>query len=211
MRRACVAVVLSALLVAGACGGDDDGDGNASPTSSTASTSTTRSTSTTSVTTVAPTTTMAPCPQAPPLPTDPIVSPVVGGAQLLTGVAVASDTCVDRVTFDFSSKTADPPSYKVEYQPGPFSEAGSGAPIAVDGQAFLVVRLEPAYGFDFESGQPSYTGPKRVTGTHADHVTEVVETGDFEAVMTWVIGLDSKRPLGVEATGFPHQLVVTIY
>ena len=139
------------------------------------------------------------------------MSPIVGGAQLLTGVAIASDKCVDRVTFDFSSKTADAPSYTIEYQPGPFTEAGSGATVPVAGQAFLVVRLEPAYGFDFESGQPSYTGPKRIPGERADHVTEVVETGDFEAVMTWVIGLDSKRPVGVEATGFPHQLVVTLY
>jgi hypothetical protein len=136
---------------------------------------------------------------------------VVGGAQLLTGVATASDRCVDRVTFDFSSKTADPPSYRVEYQPGPFTEAGSGADVPVAGQAFLVVRLEPAYGFDFETGEPSYTGPKRIGATGAHHVTEVVETGDFEAVITWVIGLDGTRSVGLEATGSPHRLVVTLY
>ena len=39
----------------------------------------------------------------------------------------------------------------------------------------------------------------------------IVETGDFEGVLTWVIGLDAKRPFSVQATGTPrHQLVVTI-
>jgi hypothetical protein len=73
------------------------------------------------------------------------------------------------------------------------------------------VRLEPAYGFDFETGAPSYTGPKRIAATGAHHMTEVVETGDFEAVVTWVIGLDSMRPVGLEASGSPHRLVVTLY
>jgi hypothetical protein len=42
-------------------------------------------------------------------------------------------------------------------------------------------------------------------------VKAIVETGDFEGVLTWVIGLDGKRPFSVQATGTPrHQLVVTI-
>ena len=57
------------------------------------------------------------------------------------------------------------PSCKVEYQPGPFSQDGSGAPVTVAGSAFVVVRCYPAYGFDFETGTPTYTGPKRIEAT----------------------------------------------
>jgi hypothetical protein len=46
---------------------------------------------------------------------------------------------------------------------------------------------------------------------NTNHVKAIDEIGDFEGVLTWVIGMDSKRPFSVQATGTPrHQLVVTI-
>ena len=36
-------------------------------------------------------------------------------------------------------------------------------------------------------------------GTH--HVVDLVETGDFEGVMSWVIGLDGQRPFTANAHG----------
>ena len=59
---------------------------------------------------------------------------------------------------------------------------------------------------------PTYTERERITATGTNHVTEVVETGDFEAVVTWVIGLDTKRPFTRRGDGRArrHQLVVTI-
>jgi hypothetical protein len=210
MRRLGV-LVGSAVLVLAACGSDGDGD-QASTTTAAATTSTGAAATTSSTGTTATPSTTAPCPPAPPAPTAPFVSPVVGGAQYLTGVAVSADDCVDRVTFDFMSRTADPPSYRIEYRPGPFTEDASGEPVAVEGQAFLVVRLEPAYGYDFENETPTYTGPKRVDANETHHVTEVVQTGDFEAVITWVIGLDATRPIAVEANADPrHRLAVTVF
>lgn len=85
------------------------------------------------------------------------------------------------------------------------------AQIAVPGNAFVVVKVQPGYGFDFETGKQTYNGPKSVPVTNANHVQGIVETGDFEGVLTWVIGMDTKRPFSVQATGTPtHQLVVTI-
>jgi hypothetical protein len=38
-----------------------------------------------------------------------------------------------------------------------------------------------------------------------------VKAGDFEGVVTWIIGLSSKRGMSVQATGKPQtQLVVTV-
>jgi hypothetical protein len=102
------------------------------------------------------------------------------------------------------------PSCKVEYRPGPFSQDGSGKPIAVPGAAFVSVRCELAYGYDFQSGMTTYTGPKRITPTGTQHVRAVVQTGDYEGVLNWVIGLDQQRSFGITASGVPtRQLVIT--
>ena len=53
----------------------------------------------------------------------------------------------------------------------------------------------------------TYTGPKRIQGEGSD-VREVVKTGDFESVVTWVIGLDEKRPFTTNAS--ESQLIVEI-
>ena len=52
----------------------------------------------------------------------------------------------------------------------------------------------------------TYTGPRRLPGR--DPITEVVKTGDFEGVVTWVIGLDRERPFLV--TGSDGQVFVDI-
>ena len=121
------------------------------------------------------------------------------------------DDCVDHVIFDFTGKGTDPPGYTVTYGTAPFVGDASGAPIAVAGSAFVVVKVKPGYGYDFETGKQTYNGPKSVPVGHTNHVRAIVETGDFEGVLTWVIGLDTKRAFSVQATGTPrHQLVVTI-
>jgi hypothetical protein len=43
----------------------------------------------------------------------------------------------------------------------------------------------------------TYNGPRRLPGS--DPITEVVKTGDFEGVVTWVIGLDRERPFLAQA------------
>jgi len=86
---------------------------------------------------------------------------------------------------------------------GPFVRDASGAPVTVRGGAFLVVRCSPAAGHDFESGRTTYTGPTRIDPSGVRHVLELVETGDFEGVVTWVVGLDTKRPFAVVPETIP--------
>lgn len=215
MRRVVAAVVCS-ILVLGACSSAKK-TGTRKPSSTSTSRASVSSTGTASTsTTVAgngATSTTAPlCAPAPPVPATPVVSPATGSSHLLTQVSIAHDTCVDTVTFAFTSKSTDPPTYRVVYSNGPFSEDGSGAPVAVSGHAFIVVQFNPAYGYDYEKGVPTYTGPKHVTATGTHHVVEVAETGDFEATVTWVIGLDTKRPFSIAATGIPQdQFVLTVH
>jgi hypothetical protein len=127
---------------------------------------------------------------------------------LLNRVAVGQHEGFDRVVFQFQGEGI--PGYRIEYVDGPLKEDGSGAPVTLAGNAFLVVRMEPASGFDLNTGEGKliYKGPRRLPGGSV--VKEVVRTGDFEAVLTWAVGLDSKTPFRVTTTSSPSRLIVDL-
>ena len=115
----------------------------------------------------------------------------------------------DRVVFQFRNTL---PGYKVEYVLPPLKEDGSGNPVKIKGNFFVVVRMEPASGFDLNTGEGVmvYKGPKRLGGSTAGTsvVQELVRTGDFEAVLTWAIGLSDKVDFRVQAaTSLPRLIV----
>jgi hypothetical protein len=155
-------------------------------------------------------TTSLPC-QPIPFPDTPVKSPATTTPSLLTKVSELGDKCVDHVVFDFVPKGTDLPGYTITYANGPFTDDATGAGKNVPGTAFVKVRIAPGYGYDFVNGTPTYTGSKSIAVSNANHVKSIVETGDFEGVLNWVIGLDGKRPFSVEATATPRrQLVITI-
>lgn len=132
------------------------------------------------------------------------------GTALLERVAVGRHEGYDRVVFQFRDDGV--PGYRVEYVAPPFAEDGSGDPVSVDGNAFVVVRMEPASGFDLNTGEGElvYQGPRRIEGSAAGMsvVKELVRTGDFEAVLSWVIGLDEKVDFRVTTAASPPRLIV---
>jgi hypothetical protein len=129
----------------------------------------------------------------------------------LTNVTLSTEPCMDRVVFDFE-KQAPGPGFEVSYEPAETAktEDGSGNAVEIDGSAFLVVRLTPAMTAKIDGDQitKTYTGPRRLAPVAGSNVRDVVKTGDFEAQVTWVIGLDAKRPFTTSATD--SQLVVEI-
>jgi len=127
---------------------------------------------------------------------------------LLTGVRAARNAGFDRVVFEFAGSNR--PKWSVRYVDGPFTADGSGEPVAVAGDAFLEVRMEGGSGVDLDTGEVTYDGPARVAGAGTVRVTEVVRTGDFEAVMTWVIGSNRGVPFRVTVLTGPSRLVVDL-
>ena len=127
----------------------------------------------------------------------------------LTSISLGSDKCAAKVLFGFEQQ-APGPGYEVSYQPAETAkvEDASGNPVEIDGQAFLVVKLTPAMTAKIDGDQvtKTYTGPNRLPGTGP--IAEVVKTGDFEGVVTWVIGLDRKHLFTTDASD--SQLVVKI-
>jgi hypothetical protein len=166
----------------------------------------------------------APTTTAPPAATtDPLegasTAPQTGAMQTSTGpsidtallerVAVARHEGYDRVVWQFRNLV---PGYRAEYVQPPLTEDGSGAEVKVDGTAFFTLRMEPASGFDLGTGEGElvYTGPRRISGTDAGTsvVREVVRTGDFEAVLTWAVGLSDPVDFKVQTLDDPPRIVV---
>jgi hypothetical protein len=120
---------------------------------------------------------------------------------LLTDVKVDAGGCTDRVIFDFRSSAGAEPGFTVRYRPADEAqtEDASGRHIPIAGKAFLVVRFEPAATADLS--QPkleiTYTGPRSIKPAASRWVREIAKTGDFEAVLTWSVGLSEQRPFSV--------------
>ena len=174
------------------CGGSDDDEPGSVPST------------TTTTTTTAPTTTEGSFEGG----TDTVTRPAaIAETALLERVAVAGHDGYDRVVFQFRNGL---PGYRVEYVEPPLREDGSGNLVKLAGEAFLVVRMEPASGFDLTvpEGELIYTGPRRITPDRTSVLREVVRTGDFEAVLTWAVGLEARVPFRVLTLDDPFRIVV---
>lgn len=135
--------------------------------------------------------------------------PQVDGVALIADVAVARHEGYDRVVWTFENGV---PGYEVGYVEGPLTEDPSGEPITVEGAAHIQVRMEPASIVDLSGPEyrEVYTGPATVDGDTPE-ITEVVRTGDFEAVSTWVLGVaDPGVAFRVDALTDPPRLVVDV-
>lgn len=130
----------------------------------------------------------------------------------LTDVEVEVEDCVERVIFRFEPSEPGP-AYDVSFKPAEVAKIqdGSGKSLAIAGEDFLVVRMFPAMTakIEGEDVEPTYDGPRSIPApANATMLREVAMTGDFEAQLTWAIGLESKRPFTVTASD--DELVVEI-
>jgi hypothetical protein len=137
------------------------------------------------------------------------------GTALLDDVRAARHEGYDRVVFEFSNRTPRHPGYKVGYVAKPVHADASGEEVPVAGSFVLQVRFEPASGVDLansdDSGGPlvTYTGPKRFT-PDTPEVAEIVQTGDFEGVLNWAIGVRDKVDFRVYSLANPTRLVIDV-
>ena len=194
MNRLAAFVVFLAFAIVGCSSGSNDEAGSSPPPPT-------------------PTTTTNACEPLPGAAFTKQLSPAIENRETmyLTDVSLDSGECTDTVVFDFEEQEPGP-GFEVSYQPASSAkiEDGSGNPVAIDGGAFLVVRLTPAMTakIDGEEVTKTYTGPRRLPEDPSSGVRDVVKTGDFEALVTWVIGVDKKWPFTTNATD--SQLVVEI-
>lgn len=123
-------------------------------------------------------------------------------------VDVESKGGVDRVTFRFRPRdpgVAGPPSHFVKFV-DQLSTGEEGARADVEGEAFVLVVFS-AFGVDLSGEEPVqiYTGPTELSPGFGT-VRELEQLGDFEATVTWGIGLSRKACFVVDAR--PDRLVL---
>ncbi|MEO7836737.1 MAG: hypothetical protein ABIS21_03720 [Acidimicrobiales bacterium] len=202
MRRLSARVVLgavAAIALLATCNRGQD------PSINTSGTSTTTATATSATTPAAPTT-AAPAGAVPPVSTPPVKD-----RAFLTAVRVdTKEGGASRVVFEFDPVV---PGYKVAFVSRPITTDGSGDEVAVAGDAVLEVSMENAAQARFEGEKvvPTYTGSGRVqpTGAGTGVVLEVVEAGDFEGLVHWVVGMrDKDAKVSVSTLSGPSRLVL---
>jgi len=86
-------------------------------------------------------------------------------------------------------------------------EDGSGDPVSVAGAADLEVVFQGANAHR-ENGSPTVSPRRFSPGLTA--VKEIAQLGDFEAVVSYGIGVDQQRPIQVFTLSNPSRLVIDI-
>jgi len=140
------------------------------------------------------------------LTTGPIEAPAAhhAGQSLLVGVRAGRNKDFDRLVFDFEGPS---PGVRVQYV-DELIEDGSGRPIPLLGRAVVEITLRPAAAHQ-DDGTPTWSGRlPDLSGFAA--FRQIADAGDFEAVLTWGIGVDRQRPFRVTGQTGPPRVVVDV-
>jgi hypothetical protein len=111
----------------------------------------------------------------------------------------------DRVVFEFSGAV---PGYRVQYIDKPVRKCGSGDPTQIEGDGWLEVTFNPANAHT-EEGKPTVT--QRERHERLGVLRELELTCDFEAYVTWVMGVASPNRYRVLELSDPPRLVIDIH
>lgn len=220
-RRAAVAGVALIALAGGitACGGSSsgsDGGGGATTTEQADTTTTAASTSTSAgastTATSAPASTTTAAGGLPDASEAQRSAPSDGtGTALLKTVRVGRNAGFERIVFEFAGSSM--PGYRVQWVDGPITADGSGEPVEVAGEAYLEIIMQPASGVDLSAPQLTivYDGPDRIpVAGQTQLITDLVRTGDFEAVLSWAAGTTERVPFRVLRLESPTRVVIDL-
>ena len=159
----------------------------------------------------APTNVPTPHVSAPPFACgEPVGRPGTVPLARINGLSVVNAGGVGRITFTFRSAGNVAAIPEVEIRPAapPFSKDPSGLPLEVAGTAFLEIVLHGGTALD-ESYQPTYEGPVDFA-PGGSPIVEMKRAGDFEAVSSWVVGLDGPSCVRILPLDGTSRLVIEI-
>ena len=126
------------------------------------------------------------------------------GVSTLGSVRTARHEGFDRVVWELEGPK---PGVHVEYVDEPVRACGSGEPVPLPGDAWLEVRMSPASAHT-DAGRPTIAVRRRATGLPV--LLEIVQTCDFEAVVTWVLAVRSPEPFRLARFDDPSRIVVDV-
>jgi hypothetical protein len=128
----------------------------------------------------------------------------------MTGLTAVNEAAIGRITFTFHPNGNVAAVPQVEIHPGtpPFTMDPSGLPLDVAGTDFLVITLQGGTALD-ESYQPTFEGPFDIA-PGGSPIVEMKRAGDFEAVSSWVVGLDGPSCVRILPFDGTSRLVIEI-
>ena len=124
---------------------------------------------------------------------------------VLRDVRTAIQEGFDRIVFEFEGDAV--PGYHVEYVDKQVSSCGSGEPVLVAGEARLEIRLMPAQAHD-DAGKA--TVGMRDETLRFPVFRQLRSVCDFEADVSYVLGLASRNAYRVLELSSPPRIVVDV-
>jgi peptidoglycan hydrolase-like protein with peptidoglycan-binding domain len=140
----------------------------------------------------------------------PTTGPIEQAAQdvvpaLLVGVRAGRNKDFDRLVFDFDGPV---PGFLVQYV-DELVEDGSGRPIPLRGRAVVQIVIRPAAAHR-DDGTSTIVGPlPDLEGFAA--FRQLADAGDFEAVLTWGIGVAARTGLRAFTLTAPTRVAVDVW
>src|SRR5262245_59184103 len=122
---------------------------------------------------------------------------------LLVAVRTAHHPGFDRITFEFRGPR---PSHRIGYV-AQLVEDASGKPVHLAGRAAINVVFQGANAHD-EQGHPTVSPRRFKPGLPS--LKEVAQIGDFEAVVTYGLGVDHRVPFKVLELSNPSRIAIDI-
>jgi hypothetical protein len=121
-------------------------------------------------------------------------------------IRVGRHLCFERLVIE--ADNGDFPGWSAEYVDDPVRLGESDNFVSIEGSATLSVRISmwmPTMEGD------GYSGAIQLFPTNVNHILELRETENFEAVSIWSIGLDAKYPFTATVLHNPERLVIDFY
>jgi hypothetical protein len=206
-------VVLASLSLVSACARIESPSSSLSPSTPPPSTAASSS-AVTSPSASAPTQTATPSASSA-LPSGFSTQPQSGGstpspASLLRVIRTGRHGGFDRIVFEFAGPA---PAYDVRYVRR-VVEDPSGRPLTLDGNATLQVVLRGATlnttpQVPDPSSAESYKGPRRIQ-PDLQNVQEIALAGDFEAVLSFGVGVADRTPFRVTSRTTPARVLIDV-
>ncbi len=139
--------------------------------------------------------------------TEPDTSATSTGAPLSpTNLRFGVHDGYDRLVLDLVGN--GDPGWRAEYVDAPSSQ-GSGEPIDLDGNAFLVLNVQGMLR-PTEPGAVPYDGPSSIHPVSGGAIREVVFGSLFEGTQEIFIGVESKEPFRVYLLKSPTRIVLDV-
>ena len=124
----------------------------------------------------------------------------------VTDIRLGRHDGFDRVVFEVGGEGT--PGWDVRYVDAPSSQ-GSGADVAVDGEAVLQVTVTGT-GYPMDTGVEEWSGPDPLRAGGTEAVTEVVFDGTFEGSTVAFVGTAARTPFRVYLLEEPARVVLEV-